>query len=57
METEEIHPLLHWRWCFGEHAAVKLVNDAQIHAIRFGEPSDVRAGEGRLPGAWKKGLI
>ncbi|NYG45194.1 hypothetical protein GGD67_002652 [Bradyrhizobium sp. IAR9] len=49
-----IHRLLHWRWCFGEHAAVKLVNDAQVHAIRFGQPSDVRAGEGRLPGARKR---
>ncbi|WP_164934973.1 hypothetical protein [Bradyrhizobium zhanjiangense] len=23
-----IDRLLHWRWCFGEHAAIKLVNDA-----------------------------
>ncbi|MGY3033725.1 hypothetical protein ACVIIV_002895 [Bradyrhizobium sp. USDA 4354] len=27
-----IHRLLHWRWCFGELAAVKRVNDAQVIA-------------------------
>lgn len=27
--------LSHSRSCFGEYAAVKLVNDAQVHAIRL----------------------
>ncbi|WP_156951641.1 hypothetical protein [Bradyrhizobium sp. WSM1743] len=52
-----IDGLLHWRWCVGEHAAVKLVNDAQVHAIPFGEPSGVCGGEGRLRGAWKKKMM
>ncbi|MCA1384244.1 MULTISPECIES: hypothetical protein [unclassified Bradyrhizobium] len=52
-----IDRLLHWRWCFGEHAAVKLVNDAQVHVTRFGAPSGVRGGESRQRGAWEKGLM
>ncbi|UQR65007.1 hypothetical protein LRP30_06990 [Bradyrhizobium sp. C-145] len=57
MEAEDDPSPLALEMVLWRTRAVKLVNDAQVHAIRFGEGSDVRAGEGRLPGAWKKGLM
>ncbi|WP_158237591.1 hypothetical protein [Bradyrhizobium forestalis] len=51
-----IHRLLDWGWCFGEHAAVKLVNEGQVHAIRSGAVP-ICAEEKSAAGRLEKGLM